>query len=365
MAELYDLPCSIEDVVSLVGLTVIRRTPTQLDCHCPFCGDKGRDKHLNVNLRKNVFRCNRCNQSGGVYTLYALIHNISIRAARHELKQIFPAGVAREPAGFRTPVVSTPELDIAPSSVRNNTYRNLLDLLSLSKTHRESLLRRGLSNEEIIQLGYRTTPAVRTAKIVTGLLDRGCKLGGVPGFYRCKDTGMWQLDIRASGIMIPNRNCRGEIEAIQIRLDQDRNTKFNTLTSADQYYGTSAHCCPHFVGLSEKTESLYVTEGIMKADIAHKLSCKIGSPIAFVGLTGVGNTNQWLRALEELRQLKIERINVAVDMDFLKNENVRISRDRIINAAKTAGFTVSPITWAPAYKGIDDFLLAKKLHKES
>ena len=104
-------------------------------------------------------------------------------------------------------------------------------MLSLGTAHRESLLGRGLSGSEIIRLGYKTTPAVRSAKIVTELLERGCDLKGVPGFYVDEETGQWKLDIRATGIMVPDRNCEGQIEAIQIRLDKDTHSKFNTLTS--------------------------------------------------------------------------------------------------------------------------------------
>ena len=38
---------------------------------CPCCDDKPKSRHLNVNLRKDVFRCPRCGFSGGVFDLYA------------------------------------------------------------------------------------------------------------------------------------------------------------------------------------------------------------------------------------------------------------------------------------------------------
>lgn len=63
-----ELPCSIRDVVDLLSIQVIRDTGTQLHCRCPFCDD--RKAHLNVKLDKNVFRCNRCGEGGGVLHLY-------------------------------------------------------------------------------------------------------------------------------------------------------------------------------------------------------------------------------------------------------------------------------------------------------
>ena len=66
-----NLPCDIADVVELLGIRVVRNTGTQLHCKCPFCDD--RKAHLNINLGKNVFRCNRCGKGGGVLHLYRYI----------------------------------------------------------------------------------------------------------------------------------------------------------------------------------------------------------------------------------------------------------------------------------------------------
>lgn len=160
--------------------------------------------------------------------------------------------------------------------------------------------------------------------------------------------------------MLPDRNSNGEIEAIQIRLDKVYKSKFNNLTSVDQYYGTSAACCPHFVGVEDGVETVYLTEGVMKADIAYHLSMELGYPRPFVGLTGVGNINQYLRALEELERLGIKKIMVAFDMDATVNDNVRKAKDRVIETGCDAGFDMTPMTWDPRYKGIDDLLYAVK-----
>ena len=84
------LPCNIEDVVDLLSIPVVRSSGTQLHCRCPFCDD--RKAHLNINLSKNVFRCNRCGTGGGVLHLYAEVNNISINTAYEELCRIFRSG---------------------------------------------------------------------------------------------------------------------------------------------------------------------------------------------------------------------------------------------------------------------------------
>ena len=295
--------------------------------------------------------------------LYAAATNISMAAAYEELCRIFQSGedIRRRKLNDtpRNQKIVTPEAELAPSNIRDNTYRNLLSLLTLGSMHRESLLMRGLSGDAIDQLGYRTTPAVRSGRIVAELLERGCELEGVPGFYRDHETGSWKLDIRASGIMIPDRNMIGEIEAIQIRLDRPYKSKFNNLTSVDKYYGTTASCCPHFAGPHD-SDAVYLTEGVMKADIAQHLSNALGQPRCFVGLTGVGNINQFRRLLKELATVHINRIIVAFDMDALINENVRNARHRVLQEGSDAGFEMTPIAWDEKYKGIDDLLLSFK-----
>ena len=163
--------------------------------------------------------------------------------------------------------------------------------------------------------------------------------------------------------MIPDRNSNGEIEAIQIRLDKVYKSKFNNLTSTEKYCGTTSACCPHFVGVDDNTTAVYLTEGVMKADIERCLSEELGHPQAFVGLTGVANTNQMLRAFAELQNRGIKEINVAFDMDALVNENVAIAREKVLEAGCQAGFTMTPIRWNPSYKGIDDLMLAFKERK--
>lgn len=147
---------------------------------------------------------------------------------------------------------------------------------------------------------------------------------------------------------------------VEQKAEWEKNFKFNNLTSVDKYCGTSALCCPHFVGITTDTDTVYLTEGVMKADIAHHLSRELGCPRAFVGLTGVGNINQFTRALEELSRMNIKKIKVAFDMDAAVNENVRMAKARVLETGCDAGFEMTPISWDLKWKGIDDLLLAMK-----
>ena len=60
------------DVIPLLDCPPSRRGRTATTSPVPVVRDKPKGRHLNINLRKDVFRCPRCGFSGGVLDLYAL-----------------------------------------------------------------------------------------------------------------------------------------------------------------------------------------------------------------------------------------------------------------------------------------------------
>jgi len=363
MATREDIPFDIEAVARAMGIHVKRQVRDQLYCRCPFCDDHA--AHLNINLTKNVFRCPRCGAQGGILDLYAKYHEVSKNQAYNELCSLLSGDShfsdADAESHARKQIISVEEVPLAPANVRNNTYSNLIAMLTLGSIHKESLYKRGLSDNQITWTNYRTTPVVRSQKLVTALLECGCRLEGVPGFYIDKSTGRWELDIRSSGIMLPDRNLNGEIEAIQVRRDHvDHHNKFINLTSAGKYMGATSACCPHYVGFDEPVRMAYITEGIMKADIAYCLSKELGQPRSFVGLTGVANTNQYKRALTELINMGCSRLVLAFDSDSNVNPHVAQALKNAEQIGIDMGFDILPLFWDPHYKGIDDLLLSFK-----
>ena len=86
MYDMTGFDYDITDVANLLRLH--KRRGNYYDC--PFCGDtKGR---LNINPAKNVFRCNRCDKSGGMLQLYADLHNLTYREANEEIREALNKG---------------------------------------------------------------------------------------------------------------------------------------------------------------------------------------------------------------------------------------------------------------------------------
>lgn len=75
MAQPQEFPFNIMDVAELLHLHIRRRQADSVYANCPICGDK-RGK-MNINFAKNLWRCNYCNEGGGMLSLYGKVYGIS------------------------------------------------------------------------------------------------------------------------------------------------------------------------------------------------------------------------------------------------------------------------------------------------
>jgi len=356
-----ELPFSIEQVTYLLQLQVKKRTNYQLYVNCPFCiGKDGKydsHGHLNINLAKNVFRCNRCNAQGGILDLYSLYYGISRKEAFDNISdQLNCNKTIYVPPKRKYEIKEKPE-ERQPLAELNKTYSELLKLLTLSSVHKENLLKRGLTEEEIERAEYKSTPVVGLKRITHILIERGCKLKGVPGFFVDSDNE-WTIDIRGSGIMIPVRNDVGNIQGIQIRRDKGEK-KYYWFTSVEQNEGTSSVGYIHFSNMNLlKNNEIFLTEGGLKGDVASNLSQR-----AFMAIPGSTCYKLIEQNIELLKWYGVKVIVNAMDMDRYTNEAVRNNVEQIKKIIEANGFKLINLVWNRRYKGIDDYLLFKKLER--
>lgn len=164
-------PFDISDIVFLLNLKIRRKNQTSWDCDCPFCGKEGK---LNINLEKNVFRCNKCGEGGGQLQLYSKVYGLDRATACEQIKNYLGKGIqAPEYESFKKTVKSKPEVihaDRAPDRVLHQTYSTFLSMLTLSETHGKNLLERGLSMEQIQKNGYKSTPVFGFRKLTERLI---------------------------------------------------------------------------------------------------------------------------------------------------------------------------------------------------
>ena len=108
----------------------------------------------------------------------------------------------------------------------------------------------------------------------------------------------------------------------------------------------------HFVG-DPFARTIYVTEGLLKADIAHLLMER-----SFVAIAGANNVSRLSLLFALLARNGTELIVEAHDMDKYSNEAISKGASKIFFLAQEHGMQCSRLTWNPNYKGVDDWQLA-------
>ena len=214
---------------------------------------------------------------------------------------------------------------------------------------------RGLSDEEIDRRGYRTLPVHGRARLARDLRERlGDKLLTVPGFVAQagREDGKPYLTIAgAAGLLVPVRDQAGRIVAI-CRAATATPGAGNTPTCRVQTWrprpGRAADVP---LGIVAPAETVRLTEGALKADVAAALS---GLPtIGAAGLAGCRPST--------CSGLGCKTVRLAFDADALDNAHVARALVGLLEAAAAAGLAVEMERWDKADgKGIDDLLAAGK-----
>lgn len=344
------------DVISVLGLTTPPWGQSSYYVQCPCCDDNPSKKHLNINLKKDVFRCPKCGVSGGVLDLYALFSGVARDKAYKALaEQLNPMGrnadvrPKRKPLPNRTFVEEYPITDV---EARHATYSALLSKLSLANDHRQNLTNRGLTEDDINRLGYKTTPLIGLQAMAKQLRAEGHYLSGVPGFYKT-ETDSWTFVSEKRGILIPVRDPNGLIQGLQIRRDDVQRRKFRWVSSAEKKDGCRAEGWTHFVG--EMSSTVILTEGPMKADVINALS-----GLTVLAVPGVNTLTQLKIALDVLKKRGLKKVMTAFDMDFSLNKNVQMGFNNLLSLLDDMDFKYGTYLWDTQYKGLDDYIWAQK-----
>lgn len=369
MGSPQDFPFGIMDVAELLHLRIRRRQANSVYVDCPFCGDK-RGK-MNVNFAKNVWRCNYCDEHGGMIALYAKAYGINNSDAYREICEALQTGLPAPEYSIgafqHKEKQELPQSELASIQVIHQTLSVLMGMLTLSKKHREHLQsKRGLTDEQIDRLGYKSTPPFYLCRPLTEkLLKQQCTVQGVPGFYQ-NDDGKWTVNFNSitAGIIIPAKGIDGMLRGAQIRLDvpiknkddppEKEGTKYLWLSSASKKMGVTSGSPIHFVG-DPFARVIYVTEGLLKADVSHCLMNR-----TFAATAGANNVSKLEPLFALLAQNGLAMVVEAEDMDKYRNEMVDKGASKIYLMARQHGLECRRLTWNPNYKGIDDWQLALK-----
>lgn len=333
----------MRDILPLIDITQPPPGARSYNIPCPCCDHAPRKRHLNINLEKDVFRCPRCGFSGGIFDLYSYYTGVPRHGVRPTLLSRIPFSKNNQ----EKQTVVCNESPLCPIDQRSDTYQALLSHLTLESDHLEALLVRGLSPEEILRLGYKTTPPANTKLLTSCLLSNGHCLQGVPGFYQT--AAGWTLIRQQRGILIPVRDLHGRIQGLQIRCDNTSHRKFRWLSSINRQNGCKAEGWVHVSGAPK--DMVLLTEGAMKADIIHTFT---GHTV--IGVAGINALSHLEETLADLQQRGTRKVMIAFDMDFLSNPHVQNGYYHLTELLSDLGFCYGTYLWDPHYKGLDDYL---------
>ena len=348
----------ITDIIPLIGIPDPPNGRPVYNISCPCCDDNPRKKHLNINLNKDVFCCPRCHFSGGVFDLYSHYSGVDRKHAREVLMEklgLKDSGPSYEGSNQKQerrtitrPILQEIELPLTDIDARHETYAALLGKLSLASDHRENLLSRGLTDEQIRTFGYKTMPVVGFSALAKQLQAEGYYLGGVPGFYHTKE-GAWSFVQERRGILIPARDQDGKIQGLQIRLDKIKKGKFRWISSIGKQDGCKAEGWTHMIGNPKPT--VLLTEGPLKADVIHYIT---GQTV--IAVPGVNSLKHLKETLEYLQSQGTTKVMTCFDMDYLKNPHVRDGYYNLANILAEVGIEYGTYLWDPQFKGLDDYV---------
>ena len=368
MAKKYDFPFNIKEVASLLPLNVrkVSERSMTVDCFFDCCAgqNKGKGK-LNINFEKDCYHCAYCGASGGMTDLYSAYCNVDRSTAYRDICNSLQTGTMADKKTVRTVDIVPPSANLAGIQELNNTYSFMSSLLRLTVTNKSHLIERGLTEEQIKMHGYRSTPTFGYKQLTQSLINKCNTVEGIPGFYM-NDYGQWTANFKSycSGVLIPYMSLSAEIQGYQIRLDKPfvdekgRSTKYIWLSSIDHKRGSSPGSPVHFIG-DPCAETIYFTEGALKANVAHCLSGR-----TFLAVAGTGNLGNVGEVFKRLKINGTKTIVECYDMDKFKNEKVMKNRETLIGKIQACGLKLQQITWNPRYKGIDDYLYALYVSKD-
>lgn len=387
-----ELPFTMEEVldISYPEWRSWRRTSDIFNIACPYC-DKGSNKRrLNVNLRKQVWRCPKCNNSGNAVHYYHFMHmgssEIGDKAEYgkcvREIEDILhgtseAAKTAQSFKSNKTKSEMLPVSEILPDDILDKVYREILAQpeLALSEEHKQKLLDRGLDEQTIVRNQYRTVPSftalrklipqtsidtfiekgfnkakmtVPTLKyqsnlslilgmsIASRLRKKKLPVYGVPGFFEfgTEKEKYPCLFLAQTGILIPTRNLIGQIVGMQIRTDSG-NIRYLTVSSKAFAKGVVEKISrPHWVLDNDPLEvyedfqrpEIILTEGPLKADVATYLMRKHGYK-GYIAFVAIPGVNTTAMFYEDCKVLKrLGYDSITLAFDMDKCTNPNVMR---------------------------------------
>lgn len=407
--DIFDVVRGIDIVMVMEDyIDIEKRQGDEYLALCPFHNDRKLGSFL-INPNKGIFKCFSCGIGGDAIEFVSLYKKTSPLEAAAEIafnkglinifeyeKYIYNSTDLQYEPRKKKPVIRKykrrnsnyilDEIGLKTDNKKlDKAYNIFLDKLELSEEHKEHLINtRDISMDIIEKRKYKAYPTYEEIKSIFSKLyleyeDLDNIFKGVPGFYkkRVGDKWEWRM-VYNEGIIIPIRNAKEQIIALQIRADRKKTNgiRYSWFSSGHHVYtdntrfGVSSGTPLDVVYPENRPNNiLFITEGRFKSEIIAK---EINSTC--ISVQGIGNWNGIEREIYEaedyLKQkykefLGFVKIYIAFDMDIYTNsqgyQQLKKMSDCIQNEFLMK--EICYIEWDKEYKGIDDFILNNKMNK--
>jgi hypothetical protein len=316
---------------------------------CPVCGGKDRFRAFPDFAVSGGTICNQCGtHADGIATL-AWMNGLG----QGEAAKLIAGHLGISRRNGQAGPVKVQNTDRAGGELRDRVYRAILDECPLLDEDRERLQQRGL-DDGTIENGYGSLEPSKGQQVAQGVLTRtGIRedeLCQVPGIVR-KNGSLTLTGWLGPGLLIPCRGTDGRIQSLKVRRRQPsgNQARYVSLSGGQQHNQNAGSHCHVPGGLSSTCQTVRVTEGELKADVATALS-----QLPTVSVPGIG---QWKSALPVLEELKAETVLVAFDSPEYSDPGKPTAKEAAAFAREliARGFEVEIETWdAGDGKGIDD-----------
>ncbi|MBR5355412.1 MAG: DUF3854 domain-containing protein [Lachnospiraceae bacterium] len=194
-----------------------------------------------------------------------------------------------------------------------------------------------------------------------------------PPFRSNYDFVSWSSDLKditENKIVYPIYKCKADgkllkekvkvAESVLKEMENTDDNRYYWFSSRDYEEGVGSPCFVHYatefaLNVQAKkynailSETLFITEGALKADIFHyftKLPC--------LAISGVNCQEELMKELEAYKKV-VKKVVVAFDMDYLTNPYVVNAEAELKEKIQKLGYEYFRLTWDEKYKGIDDY----------
>jgi hypothetical protein len=194
-----------------------------------------------------------------------------------------------------------------PLSERHKYHLDILSQLSLNDVHWQNLNDRGLSDDQVEAIGYRSIKPFQQLK--------GDFPENLPGYNPSRNS----LTNKYGGILCPILQ-EGKIVAFKIRLDEANNGQRYSSISSQKYasfhlYGESPLAVLH----GDKGQGLWLAEGELKPLVANQ---KFNIAILGGSKYWQNSPNHCSKFLSRMKEIYGNRLNISLDAGDILNQQV-------------------------------------------